>query len=256
MGVGDELMVTGRVRDMQLADQRHRKVRLEYGKRMWNLVFDHNPRIAHENEKGEVQVLEARPGGLRPYIERKTSTRWEWRDYRPPRGELFLQADELAYSQRFPGRVILEPNNKGSASPNKDWGWERWLELSKLLLAEHLSVAQMGLNDARRLPRVEFIHTPNFRWAAAIIARARLAILPEGGLHHAAAVFGTPAVVIYGGYISPRQTGYDGQVALFTGGAPCGMRVHCDHCAAAMAAIQPEQVARNALELLREKVKA
>lgn len=76
-------------------------------------------------------------------------------------------------------------------------------------------------------------------------------VTTEGGLHHAAAIFGIPAVVIYGGYISPRQTGYDGQVALFEGGEPCGWRKPCPHCAAAMGKIEPERVFEHAMKFLR-----
>ena len=67
-------------------------------------------------------------------------------------------------------------------------------------------------------------------------------MLPEGGLHHAAAALGTPTIVIFGGFISPRQTGYPHQVNLFTGGTPCGMRRRCDHCEQAMRRVAIEEV--------------
>jgi ADP-heptose:LPS heptosyltransferase len=81
------------------------------------------------------------------------------------------------------------------------------------------------------------------RDAAAVLATARAAVLPEGGLHHVCAAVGTSAVVIYGGYISPQVTGYEGQTAFFTGsGLGCGMRVACTHCKQSMEAIAPEAV--------------
>jgi ADP-heptose:LPS heptosyltransferase len=103
------------------------------------------------------------------------------------------------------------------------------------------------------LEGVEFIETPTLRHAAAIVARARAVVVPEGGLHHTAAVFNVPAVVIYGGFISPAVTGYAGQVSLFANDEKhplgCGWRTPCDHCAKAMASITPEIVA-NHLETL------
>ena len=83
-----------------------------------------------------------------------------------------------------------------------------------------------------------------------MLATARLAILPEGGLHHAAAALGVPSIVLFGGFISPRQTGYPHQVNVFTGGTPCGWRVRCGHCAAAMKKIEPERILDRALSLL------
>jgi hypothetical protein len=83
--------------------------------------------------------------------------------------------------------------------------------------------------------------------AAAVIARAQAVVVPEGGLHHTAAVFGTPAVVIYGGFISPEVTGYAGQTAMYAKSDEhplgCGWRVPCTHCQQAMASIVPETVA-------------
>lgn len=247
MGYGDELMVTGHARLLQQKDPR--KVRLDYGKRLWNEVFDHNPRIAHSTDK-DVQVYYPRVGGLRPYATFKSMERWRWTDYKPPVGELYFQPDEIAYAAQFSPDVVLEPNLKGNASPNKDWGLARWNALIGLLRAAGLQPVQLGPAGTRVLPGVTLIETKSFRWACAVLARARAAVLSEGGLHHGAAVVGVRSVVIYGGYISPRQTGYDLHTNLFTGGEPCGMRTPCKHCAAAMAAIKPESVMEHLLGLL------
>lgn len=250
MGFGDELMVTGHVRQMQLTDPR--KVRLDYGKRIWNEVFDHNPRIAHSSDAAhKVQVYQPRVNGLRPYAAAKTGMRWTWRDYKPFPGELFLQPDELAFAAQYSPHVVIEPNLKGNASPNKDWGRERWTALVALLRARGVNPVQLGPMGTSLVAGAEFIHTKSFRWACAVLARARAAVVLEGGLHHAAAAVGVRAVVIYGGFISPRQTGYDMHVNLFTGGQPCGMRVKCSHCTKAMAAITPELVLEKTLELLK-----
>jgi ADP-heptose:LPS heptosyltransferase len=225
-----------------------RKVRLEYGKRIWSEVFENNPKIARYEEQGDFQVYQARVNGLRPYASAKTATRWTWRDdYKPPVGEFFFYAYELAWASRLESRVIIEPNQKKSASPNKDWGWDRWQELVRLMVLAGLKVTQLGPRGTKRISGADLIETETFRHAAAALSRARAAVLPEGGLHHAAAAVGLRAVVIYGGYISPRQTGYDLHVNLFTGEKPCGMRLPCRHCDDAMAKISPEEV----LERLR-----
>lgn len=249
MGIGDEIMVTGHVR--QLYAQDPRKVKLDYGKRIWNEVFDHNPKIALPEEPGNFQVYHARVFGLRPYASAKSASRWTWRfDYKPPVGEIFFDRFELGWAERLEPNVVIEPNQKNSASPNKDWGWERWTELVRLAGLAGIRMTQLGPVGIKRVSGAEFLETPSFRKAAAALARARAAVLTEGALHHAAAAVGVRAVVIYGGYISPAQTGYESHVNLFTGGEPCGWRIPCEHCSKSMAQIAPEQVLEHLKKLL------
>ena len=244
------MMTTGHVRLLQEADPQHRKVRLEYGKRLWNEVFDHNPRIAHGQDK-DVLVYQARVNGLRPYASHKSDVRWTWKDYKPPVGEIYFQHDEVSFAGQYAPDVVIEPNLKGNASQNKDWGAAKWISLVAILRKAGLKPVQLGPSGTRMIPGTELIVTRNFRHACAVLGRARGAVLTEGGLHHGAAVVGTRAVVIYGGYISPRQTGYDLHVNLFTGGQPCGMRVRCAHCAEAMNKITPEAVVEHLMGIIR-----
>lgn len=239
MGFGDELMVTGHLREMQKTDPR--KVRLDYGKRLWNEVFDNNPRIAGPDDS-DVQIYQPRVNGLRPYCTLKTADQWGWREYKPFVGEIYFYPWEIAYASTVRPDIVIEPNLKRHASPNKDWGFERWTRLVELMREAGYRATQLGPRGIRVVPGAELIETPNFRTACAVLARARGAVLSEGGLHHGSAVVGCRAIVIYGGYISPAQTGYDMHINLFTGGKPCGMRIPCKHCAKAMAAITPYDV--------------
>lgn len=240
VGAGDEIMVSGHVRHMQATDPR--KVRLDFGKRLWNAVWDHNPRIAKQDENGDFQVYHPRPNGLRPYCSQKTFDKWVWADYKPHVGEIYLQPEEIAFAEQFSPDVVIEPNIKGKASPNKDWGLDRWVQLVATMKDHGMRAVQLGPVGTRRILGAAFIETPTFRQACAVLARARGAVLHEGGMHHAAAAVGLRAVVIYGGYISPKQTGYEMHSNLFTGDAPCGMRIPCRHCKRAMGAITPEMV--------------
>jgi hypothetical protein len=131
MGWGDELMVTGHARVMQQSDPR--KVRVVYEKGRFHEAWLNNPRIAQKGEQGDFQELVARVDYLRPYMEKKGAHQWTWKRYRPPAGELYFSAEEQAFGAQYPGRVILEPNIKPGASPNKDWGWIRWNKLAFLL---------------------------------------------------------------------------------------------------------------------------
>ena len=254
IGMGDEIMVSGQAR---VAQQKNN---------LPVVVFDRNLRIrAHEmwannrrihitwDRKSAITPIHNGPG-VRPYIANKTDERWTWKDFTPPVGELYFSKDELRFASLFPKDVIIiEPNTKHKAPVNKDWGLARWMRTAELLHKEGLRVVQMGIAGAHELKGVEFIITPWFRHACAILAGARAAVLPEGGLHHAAAALNVPAVVVYGGFISPRQTGYELHRNIFTGGEPCGMRVPCGHCKKAMSEISPEMVVHNLMEVINER---
>jgi hypothetical protein len=250
MGLGDELMVTGMARRAQEKNPLPVRVVDKRGKTRWHSLWENNPRFAAPGFRGRAQTLVSGPE-RRGYIAGKTRDGWRWKPWICPIGELFFAEEELAFGRRFAGRLLVEPNLKPQASPNKDWGWGRWQKLSRALLEKGLPVAQLGPPGTRCLPGVERIPTRDFRTACAVLAHARLAIVPEGALHHAAAASGTATIVLFGGYISPLQTGYPHQVNLFTGGVPCGKRVPCSHCHRAMKKISVSGVLEQALELWR-----
>lgn len=193
----------------------------------------------------EVQKLLNGPGA-RPYIDYSRSTTRSWRfqpwDCQP--GEILLSEEERDFGARHAGHVVVEPSVKASASPNKSWGYGRTQDLARRM---KLPWAQVGPNDARWMTGVERIVTPTFRHAAAVLSQARCYVGPEGGLHHAAAAFGIPAVVIFGSYISPEVTGYAGHTNIYRphGPGPCGARRECHQCRAAMNAITPEEIAQH-----------
>ena len=151
----------------------------------------------------------------------------------------------MAFGRARNGYVIVEPNCKAAASPNKQWGWDRWQALVDA--SPSIPWAQLGPPGTRLLDGVRHIETPDIRSAAAVLHYAAAYVGPEGGLHHLAAAMGPPAVVLFGGFISPAQTGYAWHRNLFTGGEPCGNMLPCAHCAGAMARITVPAV----LEALR-----
>ena len=247
MGWGDEIMATAEARTLQLADARKVAIRDRNGSARWSPIWDLNPRLAtpYDVRAGvTVQWLDNWPGN-RPYLDYSIPSRTQFffTGYRVAPGEIYLSQDELAWGARrlVPGSIVIEPNLKHNAPINKDWGFHNWVSLVRLLARDY-PIVQIGTDD-RMIENVRFIETYSVRSAAAIVAAARAVIVPEGGLHHAAAALGVPAVVIFGGYISPKTTGYASHTNLFTGGAACGMRIRCEHCRKAMDAITPEQVA-------------
>jgi glycosyl transferase family 9 (putative heptosyltransferase) len=252
LGWGDEIIVTGVARRLQERNPRPVLVLDRLGRPRWHPAWEGNPRFARPGWKDPVQAVTNGPGA-RPYIERETFDRWIWREWICPVGEIRISDAERAPWANRAERVILEPNLTPKASPNKDWGWDRWSQAALLLQRAGHRVTQVGPAGIRRLAGAELVETRTFREACAVLSLAHLAILPEGGLHHAAAALGVPTVVIFGGFISPRQTGYAHQVNLCVGGEPCGMRRPCRHCADAMRRIDPELVIDRGAALLRAR---
>lgn len=250
MGWGDEIIASGQARKLHEQHEGKRKVVVvdAFGQLRRHEIWKNNPRISDGSAKNPV-VLKNGPG-CRPYIKEKTERKWVWKEFECPVGELYFSQEELAFAAPYSPMVILEPNLKQQASPNKHWGVERWKALAVMLRQKGIKLAQFHSAIGMRIRDAQIIEAPSFRHAAAVLARARLAILHEGGLHHAAAAVGVKSIVLFGGFISPKQTGYATQSNFFTGGEPCGMRVLCTHCAKAMKAIEPEAVAAEAVKLL------
>lgn len=249
MGIGDEIMATAQARRMQQKDPRKVLVVDRFGRPRFHPIWDGNPRIARSGESGDFQVLMNAPG-CRPYIVAEHGGCWEWRDFACEPGEIYLTPyEKSAYAGRSI-HVVIEPTLKMSATRNKDWGLKNWQRFVALATEAGYSLSQLRPRGTRSMEKVRSVLTPDFRSACAALMQAKVYVGHEGALHHAAAALGIPAVVIFGGFISPAQTGYAAHRNLFTGGKPCGSRLHCPHCAAAMAAITPERVLQELKELV------
>lgn len=238
-------MVTGEAKRLQ-RDRPDMRVRVvKHGHKVrWHPAWENNPRFALPDEQGRFLTIHA-GGGRRPYIERKTPEKWFWRsDWSPEPGEFYPSDDENRFGKLLGGYVIIEPTLKLRASPNKCW--PHWQELVDALP----EVPFMQLGPHQTLRGVRFAPTLSFRDAWAVLSHSLAYVGPEGGLHHAAAAVKLPAVVIFGGFISPVQTGYALHTNLFTGGEPCGLRVPCRHCDDAMARIPVEWVAEELRKIL------
>ena len=258
MGLGDEIMATGQARVAQRTDPRPVAVLDKHGRPRWHPVWEGNPRIARPAAVAhglDVQTVVS-GAGCRPYVARYTEERWFYTDWRAPRGEIYLSDGERAFGRHGAGAIVVEPHTKAKASPNKQWPWERWQRVVDL--RPDLPWLQLGPPGTRPLNGVRFLATPDFRHACAALSWARAAVLPEGGLHHAAAAFRLPAVVIFGGMIAPRNTGYPGHINVYRphDGSPCGMRVPCRGCRDSLASIAPEEVVDELEGLLCSSAKA
>ena len=238
MGLGDWIMATAQVRELNERTGQHVVVVDRMGRPRWSEVFDNNPRLVRTHRPGSARLLNA--GGARPYIKQKTPTHWFWQRWDIQPGELFLTPSEIALGVPYAGCVLVEPNTK-VVDGNKAWPFERWQELVRLLACDHVCV-QVGAPGSRVLDGVQFVETLSVRHAFGVLAAARVFVGSEGALHHAAAALGVPAVVLWSEFISPLFTGYGSQHNIRKTSGVCGSRLPCVSCRASMEAIGVEEV--------------
>jgi ADP-heptose:LPS heptosyltransferase len=208
MGLGDDIMATARVRAMNARDPAPVLITGLDGRPRWSEIWENNPKIARDPKRSG-QVLCDGPGA-RPHLDyrRMTQERFFFKEVGLEPGEIFLTDQERSRGRPV---VIIEPHVKQGASPNKDWGFNRFQSLVNA--RPELPWAQCDYG-APLLDGVEAIATVSFRDACGVLSGASAAVLPEGGLHHAAAALRVPAVVIFGAYIPPAVTGYENHVNL------------------------------------------
>ena len=276
MGMGDEILVAGEARRLQEADPAGRRVGVYsfHGQPRWSPLWANNPRIIAPEE-----LFHRKPDHIRlvngprcrPYIDygrmkrefaavfpgdpwnpkkRTAQLPWRFTDWRVSRGELYC------VQRKKPGDyIVVEPHFKPN-QPNRDWGWECWQAVVDALGLDWVQINPPG---ARLLDGVRHAPADSFIAACRLISGAACYLGPEGGLYHAAAALGVPAVAIFGGYISPANQGYDDCVNLYEtmdGESPCGQRVPCEHCRAAMAGIRPEIVADHVEQMMNRRTAA
>lgn len=269
MGAGDDLMAMGRAQAHYERTGQRVVIVDVYGQARWHETWALHPAIVPPSEaRAEhhrmVDGPFARPsiaswkheGGKARAVYSDT---WRARDHL---GRMRLRPEELYRGLDVAARgpfVLVEPRVKGTASPNKDWGVERYQQVIGLLPGvrfvqvgpEMVPEAGWGLRGA------EYVQTPSFRDACGILAAAAGYLGPEGGLSHAAAALRRPGVVIFGTFVSPMTTGYPfhwnltGLDAISVGHAPCGRWAACDTCARALDSIRPEDVAEAVGEMLQ-----
>lgn len=248
MGLGDELLLAGHAERLWQGNG-HRRIHVHdrRGRPRWHELWDGNPYLARERT-ADTEILVQGPG-CRPYIAAGDGERWTWAHYRPHPATVVLTPQELAYGEQHAGAIVVEANLKPRAPQNKQWPVDHWRVVLQTM--GRLPLLRLRGNDPEGYG-VPLLHTPTIRHAAAVMRFARAYVGHEGGLHHLAAAFRVPAVVIMGGYIGPEQTGYDlPQHRYLTGPGPaCGTRGPCTHCTAAMRSITPDTVIRHLSEIL------
>lgn len=121
--------------------------------------------------------------------------------------------------------VALCHNAKTSWAANrKKWGLENFQALVDIFVRENKRVVQIGVPGDTLLHGVIDGRGLPVRQSMAVIELAEMFIGLEGLLMHVAKAVNTPAVIIYGGFIHPRNSGYKGHLHIYN-------PIHCSPCA-------------------------
>jgi hypothetical protein len=239
MGIGDCIMSSA------AAERMPEGKRAVFGntlRAMWSEVWEFNPKIAGTAGKDTIWIPDY--PGHRPYILGAKDGKFIYNpEFRAPYGKLYLSDEEREWAkQQISGDyIVVEPNIKDSDSSlklgvNKAWG--KWSELLKM----DLPWVQLGTKK----PITRHVKTEKFRQAMAILAGAKLFVGTDGALHHAAAALNVPAVVLWGGVVSPKILGYPTHINIWNGAEMCGNATHyCQHCRDAMDSISVDQVKKH-----------
>lgn len=249
MGAGDVLMSIGEAKRLHKQTGQPVMIIGRDGRPIRSDLFDGVPYLIGRPARGGGSYQRLRNGpGLRPYIKTKTPERWTWNPYTPVPADIVFTEAEMEFASPYRGWVMLEPHTKPIGHSNKAWLAIYWQQLA---LSRAAPFIQCGPSGTRFLQGVTPVITSTFRQALAVMSVCRAYVGTEGGLHHGAAAVGTPAVVIFGRFISPAVTGYAQHRNIFRGtDLGTGARVDCDECRRAMVDITPSEVLANLKEIL------
>lgn len=185
---------------------------------------------------------------------------WYWREVNDTRGVFNFQfkpnPGRVVYNQALGAiadvadAIIIEPHVKQTFSAdNRDWGFARWQAVVDALPLRFVQCLHHGLPV---LANVDVLTTTSFEHAVAVLAAARGLVSGVGGLIHAAAALGKPAVVVWGAFAPPEVLGYESHTNIAEPDADAlGWRTSFFGCRAAMQRISVERVTQAVRETFR-----
>lgn len=254
MGFGDQILAAGQAQVLfdRSPDAGPIMFVDVYGNRRWQPVWDHNPVILDIKTQYTGGPILHTGKGCIPYLKYpKVKSGWEFTNWRARdhRGRLYLTEEEfnggINLLKRTGPFVLIEAAGRDRKNRNRCWPFPKWQELV-VFLNDVLPwpLLQLDHDMADRLAGVGLVQHKDFRAACGVLAAARLYIGPEGGLAHAAAALGIPAVVLWGGCLPVEILGYPEHVNLVYDHpeTPCGSIKPCAHCDAGWQALTPEHV--------------
>jgi ADP-heptose:LPS heptosyltransferase len=116
---------------------------------------------------------------------------------------------------------------------NKNWGESNWKNLINKLKDKYLIIQSVHKKSVKIDGTYYLDEGFDFRTACAVLKNCDLFLGNEGGFGHVSAAVNTKAVIYFGGWISPKSTGYDIHENIYYDDleSPCGAKSYlCKHC--------------------------
>jgi ADP-heptose:LPS heptosyltransferase len=257
MGMGDEILVSGIAKRVAAMTNHCVTVLDSKGSPRICDLWDGLHYINQKSGGGPAFLMNA--AGVRQYYSHMEGNRIIWRKWDIAPGEIRLTDEERRWAEERvpPGKFLVlgwQYKEKGGGGKNKDWGIVNWTRVATALRGYYFVQLMPPEREDNGLFEADPIHTPTFRHACAILERSIGYVGHEGGLHHAAAALGKPAVVVFGGYISPEVTGYPEHTNLYSPDERyplgCGTVTPCEHCKESMSKITVEHVVGAVREMI------
>lgn len=249
MGIGDEIIATRHALDLSSKAKRMVTILDQNGMQRTHDIWRHLPFLANMPTRNTISMV--MDSSCRPYVhhERSTFERWAFKEeYRVSPGVINFTTEEVEEAAELGEYVILEPTVKGPMQLNKVWPILDWQDLVDQ--ARDVPWVQLVYHEKQiRLKHVQVINVSSIRMWLKYVVNAMAVVTTEGGLHHAAAALGVPAVVLFSGFINPRIMGYNliqhTNICHNMHTKPdesCGARRQCHYCERSMRAINSEEV--------------
>jgi ADP-heptose:LPS heptosyltransferase len=150
--------------------------------------------------------------------------------------------------------LAIQSTGLSQWTDNKNWGVDRFREVVRLLRGK-VSIVQIGAEGDPSLGAdLELQGILSIRDVFVALRQCKTFVGQVGFLMHAAAAVERPAVIIYGGFEAPWQSGYDQNANLYSDVecAPCWLETMCPYEKKCMSIITPEQAASEALTILHK----
>ena len=267
MGYGDYIMLSGIVRDFRkkfpgTAITARAAERSGY----FQAIFQGNPYITRAADvDGTKPVLDLPPVQFGARDEAEGRIRWSPGFTAIP-GNLYFSDAEMQWAIRVTEEIRMRSGSDllVLANPyakqgvvvdgrqfdyehhvNKEWGAAGYEELVRALRGTAAFLQPVAESDTRPVLAGMHAVVSNYREAAALLTQCDAYLGCEGGLHHAAAALDRRGVVIFGGWLSPKVTGYPIHDNVYRGDLEdaCGSLRVCPHCREIMDGIRVDEIA-------------
>ena len=169
-----------------------------------------------------------------------------WKNNTGKKFKYLVIVDSSVKSAKYTGAILKKDN---FARLNRDWGFEKWQQVINSLKDE-ITFIQPFKGEVRKLSNVIHVEC-SFRNAISIINQSNLFIGSEGGFSHAAGALKKNAIIVFGGWISPKITGYEFHENLYIDipESPCGILSKCKHCESCMEKIKVDELISKIIDL-------